>query len=145
MRTRGVTLMELLVVLSLVALLVCVSIPTLLCESAAVVRRHCVQELSQVLRYARLQAYVHQHALSIQAVSDNNWADGVRLLSGDTVLHEWSWHHPGLQLTWHGFRSNQQLIIDYDLAQFAMNGYFSIELRGESLPRITVTRFGQVN
>jgi hypothetical protein len=113
-------------------------------ESALSVRQRCVDELTQGLRYARLQAVLRQHVLRLTPVVNTNWAQGMRLQAGSTLLREWRWHHPATTLTWHGFRSSQQLNVDSDLARLAMNGYFDIEYAGESLPRIVVTRFGRV-
>ena len=144
MRSLGVTLIELLLVLAIVGALLCVGMPALYRDSALSVRRQCVDELAQGLRYARLQALVQQQPLRLTPIVDNNWAHGMRLQVGTRVLRVWTWHHPSTILRWHGFHSNQYLLVENELTQLAMNGYFSIEQAGESLARIVVTRFGRV-
>ncbi len=145
MKVNGVTFMELLVVVAIIALLVCASLPHWTNQPAPVVRAQCVEELAQVVRYARIQALLRHRSLSILPLAGDNWAQGVRLQAGEVILREWVWHHPATRLVWHGFRASQQLIVDYDLARLAMNGYFTVEYAGEWLPRIVVTRFGRVS
>ena len=144
MRLLGVTLIELTWVLAIIAVLVCVSMPVFYPLSAQVLRQRCVDEWSSVLHYARIQALMHQRVLRVYPISANNWALGVQLKDGDTVLREWAWHHPTTVLIWHGFRASSALMVDYDLARLAMNGYFNVEYAGQPLARIVVTRFGRV-
>jgi hypothetical protein len=131
-------------VLTIVAILACASIPALWREPAHVVRQHCVDEWTEVLRYTRMQALLRQRPLSVYPLAEHNWALGVRVQQDDTVLREWTWHHPVTRLIWHGFRTSKRVIVDYDLARLAMNGFFNIEHAGKVLSPIVVTRLGRI-
>ena len=154
-RTTGLTLLELLVGLAIMALAFCFSVPFLHTMQIQQEHKRCINALKSLLQYARMQAFLRGETLVLAPQNnDKNWSHGVYLFvqEGRTLppknkeeLYVWHWQHSGIQVSWHGFQSNDYLIIDAQLSRLALNGYFLIDDGVSNPEKITVSRFGQMD
>ena len=128
------------------ATLLCLSVPLFQTTQTQNARYRLTQELTEVLQFARLQAFLRGETLVLAPLDKSkNWSQGLHLFvqKSKEDLQEWHWKHNGIQLSWHGFQSNDYLMIDSDLSRLALNGYFLIE--DGSLPpeKIILNRLGK--
>jgi type II secretion system protein H len=155
LKTCGFTLVELLVVLSIMGLLLCCALPRFRAADASQNLTRVVNDLTHVIQFARYQSLLQGETLVLQPLdAQNNWSHGMRLVVREgsstpprvkKVLHEWHWNHRNMQLSWHGFQSRNYLIMDADLNRLAMNGHFLWNDGMGLLKKIEVNRFGRVH
>lgn len=110
-------------------------------------KRVLFQDISRAFAFGRLEASLRGEALVLKPLAEtHNWANGIGLYVSNKkatkCLRVWSWHYPKLKLTWHGFRSKNQVMMSRSPEQLAMNGYFLVEAPGFVSQRWTVNRFG---
>jgi prepilin-type N-terminal cleavage/methylation domain-containing protein len=152
----GMTLIELIATLAIVGILACFSVPWLFSETAHHVIQERKKELTYILSYARMQAFLREETLILAPLNinlENNWSDGLRLYvqDGKTLppknkhtLHEWHWSNSQFAMFWFGFQSKNYILVDADSSKLAMNGYFLIKKKQDTLSKMNVNRFGQV-
>jgi Tfp pilus assembly protein FimT len=150
------TLIELIASLAIVGIVVCFSVPRLFSETANHVIQERKKELTYILAYARIQAFLREETLILAPLNttlDNNWSEGLRLYVQDGKtrppknkhsLHEWHWSKSQFALYWFGFQSKNYILVDSDSSKLAMNGYFLIKKKQDTLCRIDVNRFGRL-
>ena len=150
---KGLTLIELLISLSILAVLFCFAYPL----TPSLYGKNQLQvvcaDIKNAVLFAKLQAQLRGERLILAPVSETcNWALGMRLFvdnpkhrytSEDSLLREWHWHTNGLQIRWRGFFSTDYLLFAQDMNHNAVNGSFLIQ---NSVQRITlfVNRLGRI-
>ena len=112
-------------------------------------KRVLFHDLARALAFARTEAFLRGEALALSpSNTGNNWAAGIKLQSENNSLsqaHTWQWHVPhSIQLTWHGFRGRDKLVVSHASESLAMNGYFVLEMPAETPEKWVVNRFGRM-
>lgn len=82
MAQQGVTLIQLLYALALLAVLVQIGVPAYTAMSSALQRQAVAEQLAQALRGARSEALLRNRPVSLVAI-DGNWSNGWRMGSED--------------------------------------------------------------
>jgi len=153
----GMTLIELLMNLAVVAILACFSVPLLFSDTAQHVIEERKKELKYILSYARAQALLREETLILAPLKntiDNDWSEGLRLYvqNGRALppkrkhtVHEWHWPKSRFKLYWFGFQSKNYLLINPDSSKLAMNGYFLVKKNQDILSKMHVSRFGRLS
>ena len=154
-RALGLTLMELLISLAIMATVLCLSAPLFHCMQAQHDRNRIINEITNVLHFARIQAFLRGETLVLAPLDSlKDWSYGMQLFvregnawppQNKEKLHEWGWQPGVTHLSWHGFQSKDYLVIDSDLSRLALNGYFLMQERGSLPEKYTVNRFGRVH
>lgn len=149
-KQAGFSWVSVLIVFGIVGAMMTQETPSLRAWRLFTAKRILFQELSHVLIFARLQAFIEGEPLVLfPAKRSKNWAQGVKLQSENTVstslIHAWYWHVPaGIRITWHGFQANDQIMIHKSPEQLAMNGYFLVEVPQHGVEHWVVSRFGRM-
>ncbi len=146
------TLLELLVVLVILTSALWFS-PLLFRTTPKAHAEQLTHEITHMLRYAVLQAFLRQERLILMPLESNNWAKGGRLLvmnnarafTDQDVLRVWHWKHDGVRLNWHGFQATDALKIEFSPMHLALNGRFILESTDSENVIILVNRFGFVS
>lgn len=149
-KVRGMMLLELIITVAIIGILVCFSQPLL---NHAVSIEERTQELTSILTYARLQAFIREETLVLAPLENDDWSTGIKLLTnqGKTLpekpkqmVHVWHWPASKLTVNWFGFQAKDFILVDSDSAKLAMNGYFLLKNNQGILRKIIVNRFGRV-
>ena len=154
-RALGLTLIELLISLAIMATVLCFSLPLFHSMQTQHDRNRLIKDITNVLQFARIQAFLRGETLVLAPLdSVKDWSYGIHLFvregnswppKNKEELHEWRWKPGGTHLSWHGFQSKDYLVIDSDLSRLALNGYFLMEEGGVLPEKHTVNRFGRVH
>ena len=151
----GFTLFESLWVLLIITVLFCVGLSSI--RSMTLMKKPVVllNDLTRMLQFSRTQATLRGETLALRPLaSNNNWAAGATLFVDNKthsttntakVLHVFHWKYWGESIAWHGFTSNEYLLIAPDLKQLAMNGYFELRIHQNKLKKICISRLGELN
>ncbi|MCC5791060.1 MAG: prepilin-type N-terminal cleavage/methylation domain-containing protein [Legionellaceae bacterium] len=145
---------------SLTELLVCLAILCLIllgavCTDSDFYTRNRLDSATHHLKvnvsFARNMAILEERSIIMTALA-GDWSKGFRLcygkspescLRGDALLREHVWPRSTMQMSWHGFRSNDTLYFAPDLLQMACNGHFLLAQNGKQ-KRLSVNRLGVV-
>ncbi|BCA95375.1 type IV pilus protein [Legionella antarctica] len=134
MKIKGLALIEVLITLILLAAL------TLLCVTSASFltykneRQTLVDEIKMAIHYAKIQAIVLGHPVSLTPLNQSlNWATGMVLNKytnkrDDTSarIYQWHWHHPHWSITWSGVSSFDKIILSNTPVSAISNGQFEL-------------------
>lgn len=110
--------------------------------------------IKSALRYAKMHALTTGHRVILTPLQhSNDWSDGMllfldnakhRYTPDDTLIHEWHWQSPGIEVTWKGFQSNHYLLFSADVSQNAVNGTFFIKSDSNSIAKIVINKLGRI-
>ncbi|MDI9819889.1 MULTISPECIES: GspH/FimT family protein [unclassified Legionella] len=150
---RGITLLELLIYLGLSGFILFMCLPSWSPFLHKNQLNLVVDELNSAIHYARNMALVSESALLLAPLPHKDWSEGMILFvdnpkhqyeSGDKLLYQWQWTHPGVQLSWKGFQSNDYLLFSNDLNHAALSGHFDIVSEFAHV-KLVVNRFGRIS
>lgn len=156
LKTRAYTLIETLLCLGLISILLCFSLPHLSSLHQKNQMEVIQDDLKSAIRFAKTEALINDSNLILTPMQDtNDWSHGMLLFidntkhhytQDDTLLREWHWHTPNVQVAWHGFQSSEYLLFSADASRNAMNGRFVISTNDKSKPtvKLVVNRLGRV-
>ncbi len=151
-KINGLTLIELLISLALLSLLTCMS----LAAGGMILHKNQLDvlenDISTAVRYARNRALLFNVPLSLSPLADSDWSEGMVLFADnkqhrytkkDKIFYQWRWHHPGLRVSWYGFRSNHYLLFSPELKHTALSGHFTIS-NGQQHRELVLNRYGHI-
>lgn len=150
----GLTLIELLIVLTLMSVVTLMSAPMFL----AIYQKNQLEitknELGAVIRYARNKALEYHVSLILAPVPPlTDWSKGMILFidnknhkysAGDQLLYQWGGAPDGIQVSWRGFFSNDYLRFSPELREAATSGHFDLINAHSSHCKLIVNRIGRV-
>ena len=152
--TLGLTLLELVVSLSLFAILLCLSFsfaPSLYKKNKLQVVSN---EVKGAIQHAKLQALLTGETLVLARLPGaREWSSGMVLFvdngshqctSVTKILHEWHWHSSEIQDSWHGFQSQDYLLFSPDMSRNTVNGSFEITNSIKQKIKLVVNRLGRI-
>jgi len=146
----GLTLVELLICLTIVALVCCFTAPftpSLFQKSQSDV---LMDDIRNAIHYAKLQAVLRGHRLILMHQPDTvDWSSGMALYEDQgklkkQLIHEWRWPTFKGHVIWHGLQSKHYLRFEPDLNQSTVNGTFVIEMNQHKSLKLVVNRLGRV-
>ena len=153
-RLVGLTLIELLVSLSVLAILVCCSFsfsPSLYKKNQL---QRVTDDIKSAIRFAKMQALLTGDIVALTPIATTGgWSEGMllfvdnvkhRYVSGGTLLHQWRWTLSGIQVSWHGFQSGNYLLFTPDISSSTVNGEFIITNHIQQQVILVVNRLGRV-
>lgn len=149
----GFTLMELLLCLSLIAIIGFFSltyIPSLYKKNHL---EAITADIKTAIHTAKLQALVMGKTLALTRIPDaKDWSQGMLLFvdndkhqftSDIKPLYQWHWKSTGTHVSWQGFSSRDYLLFATDLNSSVTNGSFKIQNNGQQV-KLIVNRVGRV-
>ena len=151
---NGLTLIELLISLSLLAIVLCFSLPL----APTLYKKNQLQllsdELSGAIHFAKIQALVTGDVLALTRLpGTTDWSSGMMLFVDNAkhhytpdvkLLHEWHWSFVGMDVSWHGFQSDDYLLFATDISHNTVNGYFLITTPLQPKVKLVVNRLGRI-
>jgi type IV fimbrial biogenesis protein FimT len=152
-KDKGFTILELLLGFSLLAIILCFSLPF----TPSLYKKNQLQiitdEIKEAIRFAKMQAILTGDTLILTHLADKkNWSEGIILFvdnpkhqpsSDAKLLHEWRWPSSGVHITWRGFQSKDYLLFTPDITSSTVNGTFIISnLKQQN--KLVVNRLGRV-
>ena len=155
-RNAGVTLFELLVTLTVVAVFFC----SVLGYNQYFFEKNQIdlleKQLTNSIHYSRNRALTSGHDVTLNSLtSSGDWSAGMILFRDnathhytgqESVLYHWKWQRlPQLLLVWKGFKSKDYLTFSKTLRRSTVNGHFLILRKGSEVRRIAINRFGRVS
>lgn len=154
LNTRGFTLLELLTALIVFGILCGFGLTYLSASQSKNQLQVVADEIKQAIHYAKIEALVNAHTVTLSPRTQNNdWSDGM-LLFVDNQLHhnepetklirEWKWRASAVHVHWHGFESSHYLRFSPNLMSRGCNGYFIIENNQSKRIKLVVNRLGRV-
>lgn len=152
----GISLIELLIYLTIVGMLFCLTTPFAPSFYKKNELQVIVDEIKSAIRYAKLQAIIRGECLILTHRSGtSDWSSGMALyvekLSSrkqpvrESLLYEWRWQAVGSHVAWNGFQSKDYLRFGPDLNQSVVNGTFLIDVDSQHPIRLIVNRLGRVS
>lgn len=150
MKKSGFTLLELLFTLSVACILILFSFSSLTQLKQKNEREFLINEITNAVSYAKMQARVSGRTLYFFAKNHNsNWSQGIDLLAqggiqGNKLIHRWSWSGDNWKVEWHGL--NGQRRIKFSGNTHAMsNGQFVLtNLRTQEKVVLHLNKLGRV-
>ena len=150
----GLTLIELLVCLSLLAIILCFTLPF----GSALYQKNQLQlkanAIKNAIQMAKTQALLTGESLALTPLPEAlDWSEGMLLFVDDgkhrytpglKLVHEWHWKLTGIQVTWHGFQSKDYIRFTSELGRNTANGYFRIANATNAPIKLIVNRLGRV-
>jgi type IV fimbrial biogenesis protein FimT len=153
----GLTFIELLVGLSLLAIVMLFSTPSLDLVFKKNKLELRVDEITRIIKYARNSALLKGKTLILMPIKgDKDWSAGMKLIYRDNgnfnydksdtpeIDHEWRWDPAFIKIDWNGFVSNNYLIFAPEIRSNSLNGYFNISYKNNSY-KLTLNRLARVN
>lgn len=147
--SRGISLIELIIALAIIALIASLSLPSL----NVLIQKNQLENLSHdlkaALQFARLQAVLRGEKLCLNPQHD--WSSGMHLCVDNPehrcrkngILYQWQWFYHGLQVDWRGFLSKNYLLFSPNMGSNTLNGVFY--LRNQSAEKkLVINRLGRV-
>ncbi|WP_133127439.1 GspH/FimT family pseudopilin [Legionella nagasakiensis] len=153
-KSVGLTLIELLATLALMAFVLLCCIPSMDKSHKKNQLVFMVDQLKNNLQFARTQALIRGETLALTPLPGaNNWRQGMMLFvdnpehvysPGSKIIHEWHWNYPSeWEILWQGFQSSHYLLFSANIRQSAANGHFIVKDR-KTQYQLIVNRFGKV-
>lgn len=104
------------------------------------------RSLQNALHFSRNLALARGETLILRPISNrNNWSEGMMLFSDKTVLQEWHWNSPDINIQWQGFASSNYVVFSPDPAHASSSGSFHIfDQQGVKKIIITINRIGHI-
>ncbi|MBI2785081.1 MAG: GspH/FimT family pseudopilin [Legionella longbeachae] len=131
MKTKGFTLLELLITTVIFIGLSLIGITSYSCLVHKNEQSTLVDELQRVIQYAKIQAIILGNPVYLVPLDASlNWSNGLILttLNQKTeqmdLIYQWQWHHPQWNLNWVGVNSINKIIFSNNPAQAISNGRF---------------------
>ena len=150
---KGYTLLELLLILTLVALsfFLIVGLNQHLWIKNQIITTQSI--LANIVQFSRNAALEEGHEVTLNAFKNSDdWSSGVLLFqdnqvhqyTGDeTILHQWSFNlSPQIYVRWKGFQSDQYIVFSPNLRRSTSNGHFDIYHQGRLMSTLIVNRLG---
>jgi len=142
-KNSGFTLIELLITLVIISALVMTVVPMgqkIYQKNQLDVIEH---EIINAVTYARNTAFESGKTLTMTPINGKNWSNGMVLSDVKNMVYQWQWHFSGINVTWHGFRSDNYLIFSSELAKATASGSFVISSQyGQK--KLTINRLGRI-
>ncbi len=152
---EGFTLLELLAGISLTAIVLCISLPF----APALYKKNKLHVLTDdvkaAIQYAKIQAVMTGEQLALTRLPGaGDWSDGMLLFvdnanhqytTGAKLLHEWRWQSSEIQVSWHGFQSQDYLLFSPEMSSSAVNGSFTLTNAMHQQTKLVVNRLGRVS
>ncbi len=113
-------------------------------------KRILFNDIARALAFARAEAFLRGETLELLPLQpqSNHWNLGIKLQlenKPSEIIHQWPWHFSkNIQLTWHGFRGQDKLIVSSKPESLAINGYFLLKTSETLSERWVVSRFGRI-
>jgi Tfp pilus assembly protein FimT len=147
MKTVGLSLFELLVVLLLVSIIITFALPLSNQWYQNQLAFIMQKDIEQAVEHGIQKSIILGEPLRLMPLQRHNWGSGmvlVRERETSHVLYTWLWRKHAFQILWHGFVSNVYLRFVPELDQSAMNGYFLIENADHHGVKIVINRVGRM-
>ena len=113
MNKNGFTLLELIFTLGLASILILYSFSSLFDLKQKNERDYLVNEITNAINYAKLQASASGHALHLSA-KNANWSQGMELLvpnnlKQNSLVHRWNWNINHWNVEWRGLNGKKHI------------------------------------
>lgn len=149
---KGFSLLELLIVLTLCASLVLISLPNNSLLMARNEKLVLINNIKKVIQYSRTQAVISGQTLKLSGIDKtSDWSQGVLLTASDVAkkeqyLYEWKWSCRYWGLIWKGRHGKTaKLRISNNPSQAISNGEFILtnKLTSEEF-KLVLNRIGRI-
>ena len=154
-RSIGLTLIELLFSLSILAILICSGASF----APALYKKNQLQRVSDeikgAIQWSRLQAPLMGEWLALTPLpNSHDWSEGMLLFvdnaqhqyKQDTkLLHEWHWNAGAVHIDWQGFQSIHYLLFTPNMSSNVINGHFIMKNTMQQKIKLIVNRLGRVS
>lgn len=104
-----------------------------------------IAEIKNMVNYTRLQSNILNNNLKLKPLN-NDWSYGAKLLKEENrqyqTLNIWNWKQYNVNISWHGFQSNDFLLFTPVLHSQALNGFFLIKYKHKEY-KLFLNRLGR--
>lgn len=110
-------------------------------------------QVKSAIQIAKTQALITGDILVLSHLpGTKDWSDGMLLFVDNPqhkytvnakLLYEWHWQSTRVNVTWHGFQSDEFLLFASDIRRSTTNGYFVIK-NATQQARLIINRLGRV-
>lgn len=159
-RTRGYTLFELLIILSIISIFVAIAAPSLKQLRQRIETVTVIANVEELLNGARIHALINHQTLTVcgsrGTICDNDWTKGILVFrdvnrngvinSTDELLNYVPLNIQSATLAWRGFGGNR-IVIEHTGTTFASNGsllYCPNDSNPLYIRQIVINRGGRV-
>ena len=145
---KGWTFTELMIVIALISIIVCFSLPMLSMFRQNNQERIIVNDLLEGINVAKTYAATSNAKIWLtHDAKQKDWSAGFLLMTQENTskvtLQQWDWSNYDTQVLWHGFKSKDSLIFAQNLQHSAVNGYFLVKNKTRTI-KLIVNRIGRV-
>ncbi len=148
----GYTLIELLLVLTIIGVILTASLASWHTTQLAYIKRNVLRDITHALYMARSEAILNAETFIFSPINaSSDWSSGMMLhqatnasVTQATARQVWHWPDKRLHLSWHGFQGDKQIVVSHVPHRLALNGYFLVNIKGFPTERWVVNRFGRI-
>ncbi len=105
-----------------------------------------VSEIQNLVNFTRLETITQDSNLLLSPLN-NNWSRGAELfkITNNKMqkINMWDWGSYRIDVSWHGFQSNTNLLFTPNLHASAVNGFFLIKNKHKEY-KLVLNRLGRV-
>lgn len=105
-----------------------------------------VSEITNMVNFTRLETITQDSNLLLSPLN-NNWSSGAELFkithNKMQKINRWDWSHSRIDVSWHGFQSNQNLLFSPNIHANAVNGFFLVQNKHKGY-KLVLNRLGRV-
>lgn len=149
---QGFTLMELLITMSVVAILSILGLASSAYFTEKNEQQRIIDEIRTAVQYAKIQAiHLGKPVYLVPFDSAMNWSKGLSLIavnkksSQQEVLYQWQWHHPRWHLVWSGINASNKISLSNNPITAISNGTFHLtNIRTKQSVDLILNRLGRV-
>lgn len=152
-KTKGFTLLELLICLSIMAIIGFFSLSSWRCFQESNEIRIRESSIKEAILYAKQQSFILKKKLVLAGLHNGDWSTGLILfidkgdhhyVSSEQLIRQWQWSSTLVHVHWKGFYSKEYLLFAPDFRQSALNGQFEISGEEGGSVILVVNRLGRV-
>lgn len=131
MRTKGFSLIELVVALSIIMMCSLIGISTQALIFHKNEHQVLIDDIKTAIQYAKTQAVILNHPVVLAPIEKaQGWSLGMVLShhhkEQEEILYQWSWHHPNWSIQWVGAGHEDLITLSNNPYAAMSNGRFTL-------------------
>ncbi len=141
---QGYTLLELMIALSVSAILLSLAMPQTKQLIATNTLNTRVKELSTLVRYAKNSAILYNQPVEISPIDKGqDWSKGIRVKTKTRLLRERRWDNSIVKISYIGFSQKKSLTFPPNLISAKVSGHFKLTT-GIIDKKLIINRIGRI-
>lgn len=143
MNKCGFSLIELLFTLSILSIVIVFSFSSLTQIKQKNEKEFLINELSNAVRYAKIQASASGRTLSLLPKDGSDWSEGMDLFAEDLV-HRWSWSLVYWKVEWQGLDGAKRIKLSGTIYAMSNGAFILRNIQTQEKVTLYLNRLGRL-